>query len=553
MDRLISLEPSNEVAIRIEPNQRCSGVLTLRNVMYTMPVAFRLLPLNRTRFSIRPQNGIIAPLAMLDVEVIYLPPPPPSPLLPDFVPESDESFFLDSVVSPGAAFKDGATATSLDTVPAEWFTTKKKQVFTDSAVRVFYVGSLVLFRLVQKGDLDKLREVLERSDPSWCPADSVDSGGDTLLHLAISHSRPDLVQILLEFGANLESLNRSGRSPLETASAAGESLIVELLLARGASKERFSARGPIHHAAAGGQVELLRLLLKDGAAVNDKTADGRTALHLATEERHRESVAMLLAAGARADVRTPVEGNTPLHVAAANGDEAMASLLIAKGCAGLREARNSSGKTAYDIAVEERQRRLFDLLRTGDGLAAVVRRGKVDDVVRAMETGAAVDVKDVWGWTALMRAAFKGKLEVIRVLLEKGAAVDSRDEEGYTALHCAAEGGHSEAVDFLLKRGADVDAKTAKGRTAVEIARSHGYAGIVRILVQGGAGEAPAQMPVASRELPLPSVKGKMAKKGMEKEVDGKKRGRRVVPGMGNVKGARTPGFGNRTVALSSC
>ncbi|KAG0467779.1 hypothetical protein HPP92_017107 [Vanilla planifolia] len=507
MDRLISLEPSNEVAIRIEPNQRCSGVLTLRNVMYTMPVAFRLLPLNRTRFSIRPQNGIIAPLATLDVEVIYLPPPPPSPLLPDFVPESDESFFLDSVVSPGAAFKDGATATSLDTVPAEWFTTKKKQVFTDSAVRVFYVGSLVLFRLVQKGDLDKLREVLERSDPSWGPADSVDSGGDTLLHLAISHSRPDLVQILLEFGANLESLNRSGRSPLETASAAGESLIVELLLARGASKERFSARGPIHHAAAGGQVELLRLLLKDGAAVNDKTADGRTALHLATEERHRESVAMLLAAGARADVRTPVEGNTPLHVAAANGDEAMASLLIAKGCAGLREARNSSGKTAYDIAVEERQRRLFDLLRTGDGLAAVVRRGKVDDVVRAMETGAAVDVRDGWGWTALMRAAFKGKLE----------------------------------------RGADVDAKTAKGRTAVEIARSHGYAGIVRILVQGGAGEAPAQMPVASRELPLPPVKGKMAKKGMEKEVDGKKRGRNVVPGMGNVKGARTPGFGNRT------
>ncbi|KAG0473804.1 hypothetical protein HPP92_015661 [Vanilla planifolia] len=419
MDRLLRLEPSNEIVVRIEENQRCSGVLTLRNVMYTMPVAFRILPLNRTRFDIRPQTGIIAPLATLAVEITYLPPASPSPLLPESYPESDETFFLDSVVSPGAVFKDGASANSLDAVPADWFTAKKKQVFSDSALRVFYVGSPVLASLVHNGDMDKLREVLDRSDSTWHAADSVDSRGETLLHLAISRTRPDLVQLLLEYGANVEIRNRAGWSSLEAAAAAGEVLISELLLARGASTERSSAWGPIHHAAFTGQVELTKLLLSKGASVDETTADGRTALHLAVEERRRKCVAMLMSVGARA-IHSSTTGDTPLHVASALGDEATAKLLMESGCAGLREARNLKGKTAYDVAAEEGHMRLFDLLRAGERLAAAVRRGRVDEVVRAIEMGASVDWKDGRGWTALMRAGFMGKLEVMKVLLDRG-------------------------------------------------------------------------------------------------------------------------------------
>ncbi|PPS10058.1 hypothetical protein GOBAR_AA10585 [Gossypium barbadense] len=49
---LIRLEPSNLVAIRIEPGQKCYGELTLRNVMYTMPVAIRMLPVNKGRYTV---------------------------------------------------------------------------------------------------------------------------------------------------------------------------------------------------------------------------------------------------------------------------------------------------------------------------------------------------------------------------------------------------------------------------------------------------------------------------------------------------------------------
>ncbi|PKU69646.1 ankyrin repeat domain-containing protein 65-like [Dendrobium catenatum] len=554
MDRLIRIEPTNEVTVRLEPGQRSYGVFTLRNVMYTMPVAFRLLPLNRNRFSIRPQTGIIAPLATLTVEITYLAPLPPAPFLPDSAPESDDSFFLDSVVSPGASFKDGASATALDAVPADWFTAKKKQVFTDSALRIFYVGSAVLARLVDTGDMEKVREVLERSDPAWRAADSSDASGESLLHLAISRSRADLAQLVLEFGADVEARSRTGRSPLEAAAAAGETLIAELLLARGASTERSSGSplGPIHLAAAGGHTELLRLLLLKGAAPEATAADGRTALHLAAAEQRRECVGLLLSAGSRADVCGGAAKETPLHLAAAAGDEATARLLISSGCAGLREARNGAGKTAFDVAAEEGQRRLFDMLKAGESLAAAARSGDVSAVVRAIEMGAAVDGRDGLGWTALMRAGFKGRVEIMRILIEKGAALDARDEAGYTALHCAVEAGQVEAVEVLVKRGTDVEARTAKGKTAVEIATALGYAGLVRILVQGGAVAAQGMAAPAVAQIPLPPAKEKLGKGRVlmvkEKEKKGKRKGGSIVAGARRVTSA---GFVDQPVAMA--
>ncbi|KAI0498749.1 hypothetical protein KFK09_019641 [Dendrobium nobile] len=530
MDRLVKLEPSNQVVIRIEPGQRCYGVLTLRNVMYTMPVAFRVLPLNQARFTIRPQTGIIAPLSTLRIEITYLPQQPTAPLIPDCVPRSDDCFYVDSVVCVGA------TSSALDAVPSSWFNAKKKQVFTDSGLRIFYTGSAVLARLIEDGKMEKVRDVLEQSDPDWHAADSTDAQGRTLLQLAIARGRADLVQLLIEFSADVEAASQ-GRSPLEAAAAYGQTIIAELLLARGAStaQSQRSAYGPLHLAAAGGHSELLRLLLLHGAEVDAVATDGRTALHLTIAEKRRDCSEILISAGARADA-CGGGGDTPLHVAAAAGDEVMARLLIAGGCAGLKDARNRAGKTAYDVAKEERQRRFFDLMKAEESLMAAARRGDVRALSRAIEIGAAVDGRDGSGWTALMMAGFKGWMEVIRVLLAKGAQIDARDEEGYTALHCAVEAGQAEAVEMLVKRGADLMARTAKGKTAVEIAGALGYVGIVRILVRGGAVKVCEQ---AAMVVEVRPVLGK-----------GKKNGNRIACGSGGGgRGGRVmrAGFVDRT------
>nr|C7B178.1 RecName: Full=Protein VAPYRIN; Short=PhVpy; AltName: Full=Protein PENETRATION AND ARBUSCULE MORPHOGENESIS 1 [Petunia x hybrida]ACU00619.1 penetration and arbuscule morphogenesis protein [Petunia x hybrida] len=483
MDRLLSLEPSNVVTIRLEPGQKCSGVLTLRNVMYTMPVAFRLQPLNKIRYSIRPQSGIISPLTTITLEIIYH--LPPNTTLPDSFPHCDDSFLLHSVVAPGATAKD--TSSTLDMVPSDWFTTKRKQVFIDSAIKIMFVGSPVLCYLVRKGYMDEIREVLEKSDTTWKSVDSVNFEGQTLLHLAISQGRPDLVQLLLEFGPNIEAHSRSCSSPLEAASATGEALIVELLLAKKASTERteFSASGPIHLAAGNGHLEVLKLLLLKGANVNSLTKDGNTALHLAVEERRRDCARLLLANGARADICSTGNGDTPLHIAAGLGDEHMVRVLLQKGAE--KYIRNKYGKTAYDVAAEHGHNKLFDALRLGDSLCVAARKGEVRTVQRLLENGASINGRDQHGWTALHRACFKGRIEVVKALIDNGIDVNARDEDGYTALHCAVESGHVDVAELLVKKGADIELRTSKGITALQIAQSLHYSGLTRVLMQGGA------------------------------------------------------------------
>ncbi|CAN0913522.1 Protein VAPYRIN [Linum grandiflorum] len=484
MDRLIKLEPSNVAAIRIEPGHKCSGELTLRNVMYTMPVAFRIQPLNKNRYSIKPQSGIISPLATQSVEITYI--LPPASNLPDAFPRSEDSFLLHSVVVPGAAIKDPTSA--LDAVPNDWFTTRKKQVFQDSGLKIMFVGSPVLAQLVIDGAMDEIRDVLERSDSSWKAADSVDPHGEPLLHIAISHGRPDIVQLLLEFGPDVEFRSRSGSTPLEVAAGSGEALIVELLLAHRANTERSetSSWGPIHLTAGAGHLEVLRLLLLKGADVDSFTKDGNTALHIAVEQRRRDCARLLLASGARADVRNGRDGDTALHIAARLGDENMVRVLLQKGGAN-KEIRNRNGQISYDIAAEYGHARLFDSLKLGDSLCSAARKGDVRTIQRLIDNGAAVNGRDQHGMTALHRASFKGKIEAVRTLLEKGIDIDSKDEDGYTALHCAVEAGHADVIELLVKKNADVEARTNKGVSALQIAESLHYVGITRVLIACGA------------------------------------------------------------------
>ncbi|KAE8099735.1 hypothetical protein FH972_017691 [Carpinus fangiana] len=415
MDRLISLEPSILVAVRIEHGHKCSGELTLRNVM--------------------PQAGIISPLATLTIEIVYH--LPPGSNLPHSFPLCDDAFLLHSVVVPGAAIKEPSSM--FDAVPNDWFTTKKKQVFIDSGIKIMFVGPPVLAQLVADDSMDDIRDVLEKSE----------------LDLRA-------VDMLLEFEPDVEAQNRSGSSPLEAATAAGESLIVELLLAHRASTERSesAASGPIHLAAGASHIDVLRLLLLKGANVDALTNDRNTALHLALEEGRRDRARHLLASGARTDVRNTGEGSQQRHPKPGRKN-------------GLR-----SGGGVH---------RLFDALRLGDSLCVAARKGEVRTIQKLVENGAAINGRDQHGWTALHRASFKGKVDAVRALMEKGIDIDAKDEDGYTALHCAVEAGQTDVIEMLVKKGADVEARTNKGVTPLQIAESLHYIGVTRILIHGGA------------------------------------------------------------------
>ena len=118
--------------------------------------------------------------------------------------------------------------------------------------------------------------------------------------------------------------------------------------------------------------------------------------------------------------------------------------------------------------------------------------GNLTEVQNALNDGADVNAKNVFGLTALMRASYCGYTngnyaEVVKFLLAKGADVNIKTKEGLTALMEASSGGHIEVVKLLLAKGADINVKNNKDKTALMIAKDKGQKEIVGMLERAGA------------------------------------------------------------------
>ena len=113
--------------------------------------------------------------------------------------------------------------------------------------------------------------------------------------------------------------------------------------------------------------------------------------------------------------------------------------------------------------------------RLGRELLDAVGKGRVSDVVVALEEGADVNyasteistMKD----TALMMAALNGRDEVVATLLERGADVHAKNYWAGTALHMACKRGQVSAIVLLRKAGAEKDRGDLKQKTPVDHAK----------------------------------------------------------------------------------
>ena len=97
-----------------------------------------------------------------------------------------------------------------------------------------------------------------------------------------------------------------------------------------------------------GNIEAVKQHLSAGADVNVKGDGGRTPLHEAAFNRHKEVVELLIDKDADVNAMDELEGLTPLHFAAVFGQKEIAELLIAKGAD--VNAMDDTGRTPLDYA-----------------------------------------------------------------------------------------------------------------------------------------------------------------------------------------------------------
>ena len=405
-------------------------------------------------------------------------------------------------------------------------------------------GGTALHWAAHWDDLELARRLLR----AGAKVNAADESGVTALFLASTNRNAAMAELLLKAGANPRLVRQSGVTPLMAAARTGDASLVRMLLAGGAetnAKESSRQQTALMWASAENHLDVVRLLLENGADVGARTparqtpvavsgqfaggecclpnyVGGFTPLLFAVQQGHVDVARLLLGAGADINDRSadgssalvlaidsaPVASDrvAPNALAAHDVQRTMAKFLIDQGA---DVNASGGGRTALHSAV---QRKMPDLVRAllakGANANARLER-RLPSVSRDVGLQNGLDVNTL-GATPFWLAAGFGDAETMRVLLAGGADPSLVSKDGTSALMVAAgidfvDGQDKygvrtfdeditplvtkarDAVLLCLEAGLDVKAANDNGQTALFGAVYLGSPMLVQLLVDRGA------------------------------------------------------------------
>ena len=166
-----------------------------------------------------------------------------------------------------------------------------------------WLSSFSINEAIFANNFEKCQELIEKGiDCNQCGKD-----GNLPLIMAAAKGNVPIVRLLVEKGkADITKANESGETALFSASLHGHLDVVDYLLQQGADKDTACCLNmtSLMAASSNGHLDVVRYLIDQGCCVNTADMFGRSALHAASQRAHTDVVICLMQQGmANLDIR----------------------------------------------------------------------------------------------------------------------------------------------------------------------------------------------------------------------------------------------------------
>ncbi|TDH66320.1 hypothetical protein CCR75_008370 [Bremia lactucae] len=302
-----------------------------------------------------------------------------------------------------------------------------------------------------EGNLAAIRRLREDYDAD---VNAADYDKRTPLHIAVSDEQLEMVAYLLQCGANVDALDRWGRSPIDCAMETTNAALLRLLdrktynqsdtqsrVLKDKSKRTRQSKPNVtslFQVIQEGNTEKVKRLWLSGMEVNVTDALGRTSLHVAVETKQVNMIELLLSAGVKTNVVDSF-GRSPMSIAMENNHVLIAEMLRAYQVTATASRVETSHATPSQIAMAFQ----------------ATKRGEVETLKQFVPAFVPVDVQDYDHRTLLHVASAEGQWFLVKYLIECGANVNVMDRWGSSPLSDAIDFAHNDVANLLIANQAN--------------------------------------------------------------------------------------------------
>jgi len=307
---------------------------------------------------------------------------------------------------------------------------------------------------------------------SGADKNTTNSSGRTPLHVVIGNNRLDLGQRLIKLGVNINTKDNDGWNVFHDAIREGRLKTIKFLYTQNTSvlnaptSELSEIKTPLHIAALCRNVKTVQMLLDFGADTTIEALNKWNALHYAAQGGHPKIIEILYKKNSSL-LNAPVNTEaTPLHVALCNQNFDAARKLLDLGAN--TGSKDVDGWTPLHYAAKNCDAKMIELLYK-------YNKNLLND-------------KDLSGCTPLHSAALNNNQEAIKKLIDLGANPHLVDIDGQTPLHLLTGEDNSNTIELLYKSDKSlINARSNSKTTPIHITALNGDLGGTKTLLRLGA------------------------------------------------------------------